>query len=80
MHNLPTGCGDGGAATSGSLNCPNSVFVDAAENLVIADFGTNRIRLVSPGTTPDDLDLRRQGDQGGKADRRQPRFFPSLFP
>ena len=43
------GCGDSGSPTAASLNDPYDVFVDSAENLFITDFGTGRIRLVSPG-------------------------------
>jgi len=39
--------GDGGPATSATLNGPVSVAVDAAGNLFIADYGNNRIRRVS---------------------------------
>jgi hypothetical protein len=44
--------GDGGPATKALLTFPNSVLVDAAGNLVFADSGNNRIRVVaeSPGT------------------------------
>ena len=38
------------AATSASLNNPDSVFVDGAGNLYIADEGNNRIREVIAGT------------------------------
>jgi sugar lactone lactonase YvrE len=38
--------GDGGAATTASLNAPNDVAVDAAGNLFIADFANFRIRKV----------------------------------
>ena len=40
--------GDGGPATSTPL-FPNSVAVDGAGNLFIGDYGSNRIRKVSPG-------------------------------
>ncbi len=40
--------GDGGAATSASLNGPRGVAVDAAGNLVIADSSNYRIREVNP--------------------------------
>ncbi len=39
--------GDGGAATTASLNYPTGVAVDAAGNLFIADSGNNRIRQVN---------------------------------
>ncbi len=38
--------GDGGPAASAELNAPGAVTVDAAGNLVIADAGNNRIRVV----------------------------------
>ncbi len=41
--------GDGGPATSTSLNRPLGVTVDAADNLYIADTDNHRIRKVSPG-------------------------------
>jgi uncharacterized protein (TIGR03437 family) len=40
--------GDGGQATSASLNIPSDVLVDAAGNLYIADAGNNRVRKVDP--------------------------------
>jgi uncharacterized protein (TIGR03437 family) len=40
--------GDGGPATSASLNRPAGIAVDAAGNLYIADSWNNRIRKVSP--------------------------------
>lgn len=39
--------GDGGAATSASLNAPRAVAVDSVGNLYIADRGNHRIRKVS---------------------------------
>jgi uncharacterized protein (TIGR03437 family) len=41
--------GDGGPATSASLNGPNGLALDGAGNLYIADVGNNRIRKVSAG-------------------------------
>ncbi|HLK65772.1 MAG TPA: BACON domain-containing carbohydrate-binding protein [Bryobacteraceae bacterium] len=41
--------GDGGPATSASLNVPVSVAVDALDNLYIADAANQRIRKVSQG-------------------------------
>src|SRR5271157_2250007 len=42
--------GDGGPATSASLNGPLGVALDSAGNLYIADYQNNRIRKVSGGT------------------------------
>jgi hypothetical protein len=42
--------GDGGPATSAQLSDPAGVTVDAAGNLVIADYGDNRVRVVAAGT------------------------------
>ena len=42
--------GDGGPATSASLNSPSGTAVDSAGNLYIADPGNQRIRKVSSGT------------------------------
>ena len=39
--------GDGGSAGSAQLNLPFGVAVDAAGNLYIAEFGNNRVRMVS---------------------------------
>ena len=40
--------GDGGPATSAQLNAPAGVWVDAANNVYIAEFFGNRIRKVTP--------------------------------
>lgn len=40
--------GDGGPATSASLNRPRGLAVDGSGNLYIADQGSNRVRKVSP--------------------------------
>ena len=42
--------GDGGPATSAALNGPVGVAVDGAGNLVIADTGNNRVRVVAATT------------------------------
>ncbi|MBI4851018.1 MAG: IPT/TIG domain-containing protein [Acidobacteria bacterium] len=39
--------GDGGAATTSSLNLPKSIAVDGLGNLIISDTGNNRIRRVT---------------------------------
>jgi hypothetical protein len=39
--------GDGGSATAAKLNAPGAVTADAAGNLVLADSGNNRIRVVA---------------------------------
>ena len=44
-------CGDGGAATSAQLSSPTGVFLDAAEDIFIADTFDNRIREVSASTS-----------------------------
>ena len=54
--------GDGGPATSASLNAPTSVALDPAGNLFIADTGNNRIRAVlttrpSFSVSPDNISL-----------------------
>ena len=43
-------CGDGGAPTSAQLNFPTGVFLDATEDIFIADTFDNRIREVSAST------------------------------
>jgi hypothetical protein len=49
---LPCGySGDGGLATSAQLDLPESVFVDASDNIFIADTDNNRIRVVNTGTS-----------------------------
>jgi len=42
--------GDGGPATKAQLGSPGSVQVDGSGNLVIADFGNSRIRVVAEST------------------------------
>lgn len=49
---VPGFTGDGGAATSATLNNPNGVYVDAAGDIFIADSGNNAVREVVAGTTP----------------------------
>ncbi|WP_179714419.1 NHL domain-containing protein [Nocardioides lianchengensis] len=43
--------GDGGAATSASLNYPSNLAVDAAGNVYVVDNGNNRIRKVAADGT-----------------------------
>src|SRR5204863_443032 len=42
--------GDGGPARSAGLNVPLGVAVDGAGNLLIADFGNRRVRVVAAST------------------------------
>jgi uncharacterized protein (TIGR03437 family) len=42
--------GDGGAATSATLNYPYGVRVDSAGRIFIADTSNNRVRMISGGT------------------------------
>ena len=42
--------GDGGPASTASLNSPQGVFIDGSNNLYIADAGNNRIRKVDAAT------------------------------
>ena len=44
--------GDGGAATSASLNNPTGIAVDAKGNIYLADNGNSRVRKVYYGTLP----------------------------
>jgi sugar lactone lactonase YvrE len=43
-------CGDGGAATSATFRDPVSVAVDNAGNLLVTDYGSNRVRRVDAST------------------------------
>ena len=47
---MPTFAGDGGTATTASLNRPFSVSVDGSGNIYIADTQNNRVRVVMSGT------------------------------
>jgi trimeric autotransporter adhesin len=49
-NNSAAFAGDGGPATSASLNAPTDVAIDSSGNLWIADTGNERIREVSNGT------------------------------
>jgi sugar lactone lactonase YvrE len=42
--------GDGGTATSAQLYLPTGVVVDTADNIYIADYGNNRVRMVTAST------------------------------
>ena len=44
-------CGDGGPAAKANLNLPESVALDSAGNIYIADMSDNRIRVVNTQTT-----------------------------
>ncbi len=72
--------GDGGPATSAGLTVPASVTVDATGNLVIADYGDNRVRVVAssdgsyygqPMTSGDIYTIAGTGAQGFSGDGGQ---------
>jgi sugar lactone lactonase YvrE len=43
--------GDGGPGTSAEVNSPTALAVDGTGNLYIADTGSNRVRVLTPGGT-----------------------------
>ncbi|MBI4865385.1 MAG: putative Ig domain-containing protein [Candidatus Wallbacteria bacterium] len=47
---IPAFSGDGGAATSATINQPEALAFDASGNLYIADSGNHRVRVVNAGT------------------------------
>jgi uncharacterized protein (TIGR03437 family) len=47
----PSSSGDGGPATSASLNTPEGLAVDGSGNLYVSESGGHRIRKISPGGT-----------------------------
>ncbi|HLW99517.1 MAG TPA: choice-of-anchor D domain-containing protein [Candidatus Acidoferrales bacterium] len=51
-NGTPGFTGDNGSPTSAQLNNPTGVFVDAANDIFIADSGNNAIREVVAGTSP----------------------------
>ena len=64
--------GDGGLATSASLNTPTAVAVDTNGNIYIADSNNNRIRVVSNGninTFAGNGNAGYSGDGGGGYER-----------
>ena len=58
--------GDGGAATSATLQNPTGVAVDAAGDIFIADMGTNEIREVTHDGTISDFAGSRRGPRAGR--------------
>lgn len=44
--------GDGGAAAAGTIYHPYGVSLDGAGNVYFADFGNNRVRIISKATGP----------------------------
>ena len=69
--------GDGGPATRGELAYPESVAVDSAGNLYIADGRNNRIRKVSGGSS---RRWREMESRGFRAMGVQPSAPHSIFP
>ncbi|HEV2372589.1 MAG TPA: hypothetical protein VGS19_10495 [Streptosporangiaceae bacterium] len=49
-NGTPGFAGDGGPASAAELNSPDAVALDSAGNLVVADNGNNRIRVVAAST------------------------------
>lgn len=43
--------GDGGPASTASLNCPTALVVDPAGNILVADSGNGRVRILTPSST-----------------------------
>lgn len=69
--------GDGGTATSASLNYPVGVAIDGSGNLFIADYGNNRVRKVSNGgviTTVAGTGVQGFSGDGGQATAAQLAF------
>jgi Divergent InlB B-repeat domain/NHL repeat len=60
----PTGCGDGGAATSALLNAPKGIFEDSSGILLVADTGDMRARTVTSGTIANYAGSGNGGDGG----------------
>ena len=50
-NGTPAFSGDGGPALQASVNAPRHLVVDTAGNLLIAEFGNNRVRRVTPQGT-----------------------------
>ena len=46
-NGTPAYGGDGGIATAGSLSSPQAVAVDGGGNLIVADYGNSRVRVVA---------------------------------
>jgi hypothetical protein len=66
-NGTPGGLGDGGPATSASLNSPLGVAVRGDGAVLIADTGNHRVRMVSPGgviTTVAGMGYGFSGDNG----------------
>ncbi len=66
--NPVSGCGDGKAGTSAEVDLPRGIFLDSANDLLIADTGDSRIRKVSVTTNTINTVVNTAGTAGYSGD------------